>query len=149
MILQRLKQYIDEKGISVAAFERSVGMSNASFRRSLNNDRAIGTDKLEKILKLYSDINPDWLITGKGSMYRETASGIPTSDIEDVNNNPILKESEEIYSIQATISNEKYKTLVSENKLLKTEIRFLNEKIKLLEDTIHDKERIIGFLSES
>ena len=45
-------------------------MSNASFGRSLKNNGAIGTDKLENILKTYQEINPDWLLTGQGNMVR-------------------------------------------------------------------------------
>lgn len=70
MILDRIKEYIDHKNISIAAFERSVGMSNASFGKSLKNGKAIGTDKLENILTIYSDINPAWLLTGEGTMLR-------------------------------------------------------------------------------
>lgn len=68
MILERLKEYIDYRGISVAAFERSIGMANASFGKSLKNKGAIGTDKLEKILSIYSEISPVWLMTGEGNM---------------------------------------------------------------------------------
>lgn len=68
MILERIKQYIDLKGISVSAFERSIGMSNASFGKSLKNGGAIGSDKLENILKAYPDISPSWLMTGVGEM---------------------------------------------------------------------------------
>lgn len=68
MILERIKQYIDLKGISVSAFERSIGMSNASFGKSLKNGGAIGSDKLENILKAYPDISPVWLMTGAGNM---------------------------------------------------------------------------------
>lgn len=67
-IVSRLKEYIDLKGLSVAAFEKSIGMSNASFGRSLKNNGAIGTDKLENILSAYCDINPIWLLTGEGEM---------------------------------------------------------------------------------
>ena len=70
MILKRLKEYIDAKGISISAFEKSVGMSNASFGKSLKNNGAIGTDKLENILSVYPDINSDWLLTGCGCMFR-------------------------------------------------------------------------------
>ena len=70
MILQRIKEYIDLKGISISAFEKSIGMSNASFGRSLKNNGAIGTDKLENILRIYQEINPDWLLTGQGNMVR-------------------------------------------------------------------------------
>lgn len=68
MILERIKQYIDLKGISVSAFERSIGMSNASFGKSLKSGGAIGSDKLENILKTYPDISPTWLMTGVGDM---------------------------------------------------------------------------------
>ncbi len=68
MILERLKQYIDSKGISIAAFERSIGMANASFGKSLKKRGAIGTDKLEKILTIYQDISPMWLLSGIGEM---------------------------------------------------------------------------------
>ena len=68
MILERLKEYIDFKGISIAAFEKSIGMSNASFGKSLKNKGAIGTDKLENILSVYTDISPIWLISGVGDM---------------------------------------------------------------------------------
>lgn len=71
MILDRIKQYIDSKGISVSAFERSIGMSNASFGKSLKKGGAIGSDKLEIILRVYPDLSPDWLMTGAGNMLNE------------------------------------------------------------------------------
>lgn len=74
MILDRIKLYIDTKGISIAAFEKSVGMSNASFSKSLKNNGAIGTDKLENIISVYSDISPEWLLTGQGDMLKEEPS---------------------------------------------------------------------------
>lgn len=54
--LERIKQFIDCKGLSVSAFEKSVGMSNASFGKSLKNKGAIGTDKLEKYPKGISGV---------------------------------------------------------------------------------------------
>jgi hypothetical protein len=70
MILDRIKEYLDYRGISIAAFERSIGMSNASFGKSLKNGGAIGTDKLETILRTYNDISAEWLLRGEGEMLR-------------------------------------------------------------------------------
>lgn len=68
--LQRIKQYIDAKGIKVSALEREVGMSNGSFASQLKNNKTIGVDKLENILRKYTDVNPEWLLTGNGNMFR-------------------------------------------------------------------------------
>lgn len=80
MILERLKQYIDFKGISVAAFERSIGMANASFGKSLKKQGAIGTDKLENILNIYPDISPLWLLKGEGNMISANESAQPSQE---------------------------------------------------------------------
>lgn len=80
MILERLKQYIDFKGISVAAFERSIGMANASFGKSLKKQGAIGTDKLENILNIYPDISPLWLLKGEGNMISVNESAQPAQE---------------------------------------------------------------------
>jgi transcriptional regulator with XRE-family HTH domain len=69
-MLLRLKEYIDYKGISVSAFEKSIGMSNASFGKSLKSGGTIGADKLEIILNRYPDLNVIWLISGKGEMLK-------------------------------------------------------------------------------
>lgn len=71
MILDRIKEYIDYKGISIAAFEKSIGMSNASFGKCLKKGGAIGTDKLENILNIYPEISTNWLLTGQGEMIED------------------------------------------------------------------------------
>lgn len=73
MILDRIKEYIDFKKIAISAFEKSIGMSNASFGKSLKTGGAVGTDKLENILNVYTDLNPMWLLTGEGPMIRPTS----------------------------------------------------------------------------
>jgi len=72
MILDRIKQYYEYKGIPVAAFEKSIGVSNGALSKQIKKKGAtIGSDKLENILIKYDDINPDWLLTGRGEMLRE------------------------------------------------------------------------------
>ena len=72
MILERIKEFIDYRNISISAFEKSLGMSNASFSKCLKSGKGIGTDKLENILTIYSEISPDWLLTGEGEMIVDT-----------------------------------------------------------------------------
>ncbi|MCD9575985.1 hypothetical protein [Flavobacterium soyae] len=68
--INRIKQYLDYKGIRVGAFEKVVGMSNGSFASQLKHNKTIGVDKLENILKKYTDIDIEWLLTGEGDMIK-------------------------------------------------------------------------------
>lgn len=70
--LSRIKKYLDYKGISNRAFEMQFGFSNGSFASQLKNEKTIGVDRLENILNEYTDINVEWLLTGKGSMLRDS-----------------------------------------------------------------------------
>lgn len=95
MILDRIKQFIDYKGMTIASFERSIGMANASFGKSLKNKGAIGTDKLEKILSIYSELSPAWLLSGEGDMLKTKRTprnpdndNPPVCHDEDKNNTP-------------------------------------------------------------
>ena len=84
-IVQRLKDYIDYKQISIAAFEKSVGLGNATFNKVLKSGGAIGTDKLEKILNKYPEINNNWLLTGEGNMLQVESKGkIPVYDVASI-----------------------------------------------------------------
>ncbi|MBT0573695.1 peptidase S24 [Riemerella anatipestifer] len=68
--VSRIKEFIEYKGISVRGFEESVGFSNGSFASQYKNNRTIGVDKVENILREYTEINPEWLLTGRGSMLK-------------------------------------------------------------------------------
>lgn len=67
-VLQRIKEYIDFKGITNKSFEQSIGFSNGAFAAQLKNNRTIGVDKLEKILTVYNELSPSWILKGEGEM---------------------------------------------------------------------------------
>ena len=110
-MLNRIKQYIDSKNIKVSAFEKSLGMANATFGKSLKNGGSIGCDKLEKILNTYPDINLYWLVTGNGAMLKE-------EKVEDLSLEVLAKERcENCNTLERLIKNQ-------------------DERIKELKDTI-------------
>ncbi|MEO0075926.1 MAG: S24 family peptidase [candidate division WOR-3 bacterium] len=69
-IKERILQYIDFKKYKKDDFFNSIGFLYSNFKGS-NINSEIGSDKLVKILTYYNDINPEWLLTGKGPMLRE------------------------------------------------------------------------------
>lgn len=62
--VERIVQFIEFKGISKREFASKVGISHSLIGKA----NSIGSDKLEKILSVYPEINPIWLITGKEVM---------------------------------------------------------------------------------
>lgn len=84
--VKRIKSFIDYKGISVRKFEETVGFSNGSFASQYRKNKTIGVDKVENILHLFPEINPEWLLTGKGEMLKtdhennEKTAVVPLTD---------------------------------------------------------------------
>lgn len=125
MILDRLKEYIDYKNINISAFEKSIGMSNASFGKSLKNKGAIGTDKLENILLKYTDINPVWLLTGQGDMTWDPLLCLTSQKNNLPQNEPII----DLLKEQLKEKDQKIEMLSQEIGTLKAEISKLKEDV--------------------
>lgn len=66
-IQERILKYIDYKNITPYKFCKELNFSMGY----LDKRGAIGTDKYLKIIEYYKDLNPDWLLTGKGDMLKE------------------------------------------------------------------------------
>ncbi|RQO78076.1 peptidase S24 [Pedobacter sp. KBW01] len=79
MVAQRLSQYIEDKGISLYAFENKLAVSRGSISKAIKENKSIGSNVLENILSKFIDINPIWLMTGRGKMI---ASDINESVVE-------------------------------------------------------------------
>ena len=82
--LQRIKHFIDFKGLSNKNFEIKVGFSNGAFASQLRKNRTIGVDKLENILSVYQDLDPEWLLTGHGSMLKSKSKVILTKSYKGI-----------------------------------------------------------------
>lgn len=85
-IVDRIKEFIDFSGLTIASFERAISMSNGAFGKSLKTGGSIGSDKIEKIFETFPDLNPSWLITGHGRML--------LSDYQDKVREPLSPEEE-------------------------------------------------------
>lgn len=66
----RLRLFIEYKGISINKFSASVDASNSYFNKILKDNNSVGSDRIEKILRTYPEINAEWLLTGNGSMLK-------------------------------------------------------------------------------
>lgn len=69
---ERVREYLDYKGITKYKFCNDLGFSN----KFLDNSSNMGTDKACKILHHYPEINSEWLLTGNGPMIKEDDTSV-------------------------------------------------------------------------
>ncbi|MGD2035091.1 MAG: hypothetical protein PVF73_08560 [Bacteroidales bacterium] len=78
-IIDRLEQFMDSKGINNNRMTVQAGLSIGLIGSARKKKAGLHSDNVEKILKAYPELNPGWLITGRGSMFRNEYSGIEES----------------------------------------------------------------------
>ena len=81
----RIKQFIDYKNITVNKFSISVGASNSYFNKILRDNNSIGSDRIEKILRTYPEINPIWLMLGEGEMLQSKSKKNVVEENDHIN----------------------------------------------------------------
>jgi phage repressor protein C with HTH and peptisase S24 domain len=97
-IVQRIKKYVEIKGLRVSNVEQEIGVSNGTLSKSFHSNTSIKTETLEKFLEKYEDINPSWVLTGNGDILKSKITLYKAKSKE------ILREQQEVplYDIEAT-----------------------------------------------
>lgn len=66
----RLQQFLNAENISQAQFADTIGVARASISHILAGRNKPGFDFIERMAGRYPSLNLEWLITGKGKMYK-------------------------------------------------------------------------------
>ena len=66
--IERFYQYLDYKEVKPTKFEKENGLSNGYLGTQLRRNGSLGEDVLNTIIDNCLDLNPIWLLTGKGKM---------------------------------------------------------------------------------
>lgn len=130
--IHRLSEYTTKTGISFNKLAIELGLSNSYFNKMVKNGGSIGSDIIENILRIYSDISADWLLTGRGSMLRSESSKSSVADVIPVAAPTALLDSS---AGEATAYYKMYERKDKENKLLIEEIGALKERLSRLENS--------------
>ncbi|MRM86319.1 hypothetical protein [Riemerella anatipestifer] len=121
-IQERVLEVIENKGVTPYRFCKDLGFSMGY----LDKRGAIGTDKYLKIIEYLDEINPIWLLTGKGEMLKQP-QGYATEQTPP----PVVAEGQgnntEVELLRKQVE------LLEENRLLHQEIKQLQERINRLE----------------
>lgn len=81
-ILDRLIIYMEIKELNKNKVTVQCGLSNGLLNNAFNTGRGLNSESIEKILKTYTDLNADWLLTGRGDMLVNKADETPPTILE-------------------------------------------------------------------
>ena len=87
-MLDRISLILRTKNISAAQFADKIDVQRSSISHVLSGRNKPSLEFIQKILKSYPEIRPDWLLFGKGPMLAEETDlfSIPASDKSVVSN---------------------------------------------------------------
>jgi hypothetical protein len=90
-IKRRILKFIEYKGITKQHFCEKTGISYANIKgKSLESE--FGGTQIAEILSIFTELSPDWLLTGRGEMLRKNVENINNSSdviVSGDNNNNI------------------------------------------------------------
>ena len=75
----RIQKIIDEQGVSLNAFAKEIGVNRSTISHILTGRNKPSVEVLQKILKRFPSLSPDWLLLGNGSMHTKNESIATTS----------------------------------------------------------------------
>lgn len=70
----RLQKFLDAENITQSQFADTVGVARASVSHILSGRNKPGFDFIESISIHYPELNLEWLVNGKGKMYKTVPS---------------------------------------------------------------------------
>ena len=106
---KRLRHLLENERLTSSQFAKIVGYRPSSISHILSGRNKPGFDFLQEILKKFDTINPDWLILGRGEIYKTTDRVLDNSKKstikESINTSQVKSEPDSPY-----VSNVKVKT---------------------------------------
>ena len=72
-----MKQFMQMEDISPAKFADAIGIQRSGISHLLAGRNKPSFDFITKMLSAYPDLNADWLLTGKGKPYKNSAQSAP------------------------------------------------------------------------
>lgn len=150
---ERIKQYIEYLGVSTSEFERTAGLSNGSISKPTSR---MQSSTIRLIGEAYTDLNMDWVRTGRGEMIKPQ----PTHSIRDISGNQnmvnngdnptIFKDVKILIEEEIGIDDENLRTLGDAQRHIKSLKELLKEaekKIIKLEGKVEQQNETIKMLA--
>lgn len=71
-IVERIGIYAEKNKISIRRIEQEIGASNGTLAKAISKGKDVLAEWVSVFVQKYPDVNPTWLLTGEGSMLRNS-----------------------------------------------------------------------------
>lgn len=82
-MVERIKEVILKEGLTSASFADLIGVQRSSMSHIINGRNNPSLDFIVKTLQRFPKLNPEWLLTGVGGMYRSDAPVQPMAAVRE------------------------------------------------------------------
>ncbi len=91
---ERIKLIIDKEQITSSKFADLIGVQRSNISHILSGRNNPSLDFIQRVLTVFDKINSDWLIFGRGEMYKSEKPSLFTNlnKSENIENNNIIKD---------------------------------------------------------
>ena len=79
---KRLQQFLSAENITQAQFADEIGVARASVSHILAGRNKPGFDFITSMSQHFPDLSLEWLISGRGKMYKSTAAGSSSTPVD-------------------------------------------------------------------
>lgn len=132
--IERLQYYMKQKGINDNQMTIAAGLSVGLLGKAKNGGKGLNSSSIEKILLAYDDIDPNWLLTGRGQMIKTKSTSAPLPSCKEPI--PLSKDTNNITNKQDIIE--------KSNALVEPFLMLIRER----DATIKEQAEEIGHLKE-
>lgn len=133
--IERLALFLKENKIRFSMAEKEAGIANGYLGKQIRNQASVGSDILEKICLAYPNLNPVWLLTGKG--IRQYSEQSAPGEIQHETDSDVFNlnqsQAEFAFSKQFELCQLQIESLKAQMDFLKKELKLQNDMIIMLQ----------------
>lgn len=123
----RIDKYIKYKGLNDNKVTVQAGLPIGSLGKQRRGSRGLSVQSIAKILHVYDDLNPEWLLTGKGTMLKEEETKTLYDNL-DIYTKPLTELLTKMHEEVKELSSQLFQQ-ITENKYLRSEMEKLKTKL--------------------
>lgn len=82
-MVERIKEIILKEGLTSGSFADLIGVQRSSMSHIINGRNNPSLDFIVKTIQRFPKLNPEWLLSGIGAMYRSDATAQPIAMVRE------------------------------------------------------------------